>query len=522
MIRECDSDVVCLQEVQCSNASCAEPKSEQLIGGNIKDDARVDKLLERIKGFLKSNLGENSSSSVSEHQKLCDALSGKVFEPATVSKCQKHLKMLYDSPTPQNVKIVIVKKMKIPIFVDGSDIRCKWKQHQSGAAHLPCTDDEEKKNMRQAIASKIQSIEELQKEKKWIESVALSDKPVEQRRHDLLRDPSGSKGAVQIGDHYFLLVVIKAGTVQTGCKLEYALPDLPIYQQIRTQLITVQRIIDLNHIDGDASDGGKTHSNGDLPDSSKLPGGAQAKQSTKAKSDKGKSQEKPAVSAEGNKAVGSKATKSVGGGAAVGGKGAGGGGRQVEEQKDKMKEGRVKCVEKISVRGSDLESVALIQVFALPGLLATALTFLQVSQSDFALVQEMAVQTDEGKSEEDRKKQKNTNRGFGDIAKRRKGSGFLYSPEAYTIELELRSSNEDCIHEIMNCPLADGSSNTLGYLYDVVFLANCQPSSPKDSSDEPQIKRISSQRLTQKVSSTYGIAVLYVVADRAFRSLQRN
>ncbi len=143
----------------------------------------------------------------------------------------------------------------------------------------------------------------------------------------------------------------------------------------------------------------------------------------------------------------------------------------------------------------------------------TALTFLQVSQTDFALVQEMAVQADEAKSEEDRKKQKNTSRGFRDIAKRRKGSGFLYSPEAYTIELELKSSNEDCIHEIMNYPLADGSSDTLGHFYDVVFMANCK--NTKDSSDEPQIKRISTQRITQKVSSTYGIAVLYVVADGA-------
>jgi hypothetical protein len=218
--------------------------------------------------------------------------------------------------------------------------------------------------MRQAIASKNQTIEELQQEKKWIESVAFSDKPVEQRRHDLLRDPSGSKGAVQIGTHYFLLVVIKAGTVQTGCQLEYALPDLPIYQQIRTRLITVQRIIDLNHIDDDASDGGKTHSNGDLPGSS---GGAQAKQSKKSKGDHGKSQEKPAASAGASKAVGSKATKGAGGGGSGGGKGASGGSRQVEDQSDKVKEGRVKCVENISVRGSDLESVALIQVFALPG-----------------------------------------------------------------------------------------------------------------------------------------------------------
>jgi hypothetical protein len=141
---------------------------------------------------------------------------------------------------------------------------------------------------------------------------------------------------------------------------------------------------------------------------------------------------------------------------------------------------------------------------------------MQVSQSDFALVQEMAVQTDEEKSEEDRRKLKNTNKGFRDIAKRRKGSGFLYSPEAYAIELELRSYSEDCIHQIMNCPLADGSDHTLGHFYDVVYLANCQKgSSSKDSSDEPHIKRISSQRITQKVSSTYGIAVLYVVADRA-------
>jgi hypothetical protein len=367
MILECDSDVVCLQEVQCSNATCAEPKSEQLIGGNIKDTARANKLIERIKGFLKSNLGENQSNSVSEYQKLCAALSGKVFEPATVSNRKTELKMLYDSPTPQNVKIVIVKKMKIPIFVDGSDIDCKLKQHQRGTAPLHSTDDLEKKNMRQAIASKNQTIAELQQEKKWIETVAFSDKTLEQRRHDLLRDPSGFKGAVQMGSHYFLLVVIKAGTVQTGCQLEYALPDLPIYQQIRTRLITVQRIIDLNHMDDDASDVGQTHSDGDLPGGSTLPGGTHTKQSKKSKSYNGILQEKPAVSAGANKAVGLKATKCVGEVGSGGGKGGGGGGRRVEDQNGKVKEGRVKCVDKISVRGSDLESVALIQVCALPG-----------------------------------------------------------------------------------------------------------------------------------------------------------
>ena len=66
-------------------------------------------------------------------------------------------------------------------------------------------------------------------------------------------------------------------------------------------------------------------------------------------------------------AVGLKATKCVGEVGSGGGKGGGGGGRRVEDQNGKVKEGRVKCVEKISVRGSDLESVALIQVCAWPG-----------------------------------------------------------------------------------------------------------------------------------------------------------
>jgi hypothetical protein len=301
MIHGCDSDIVCLQEVQCSNASCAEPKSEPLIGANTTEKLKKDevpKIIERIKGFLNSSfLAETPASLIMEHKKLCAVLNAKVLEPGTIIKNQKHLKLLYANPTPQNVKIVILKKIKIPIFVDGKALDAKSKDHPpaEGAEGTGATKTRDKRafenpiesknqsiketELEKKIASKNQSIEELVLEKKWLQAIAFSDKPVEQRRRDLLRDSNGFKQAVQKGTQYFLLVVVKAGTLQQGCSLEYVLPELPVYQQKRT-LITVQRIIDLNHYDSHG-----------------------------------------------------------------------------------VREAKVKCVESLSVSGSDLESVAMIQVF---------------------------------------------------------------------------------------------------------------------------------------------------------------
>lgn len=161
-------------------------------------------------------------------------------------------------------------------------------------------------------------------------------------------------------------------------------------------------------------------------------------------------------------------------------------------------------------------------------------------------------------------------------SKRLSATGFLYSKDAYAVEQELKSLNEDCLHEIMNFPLlraqdrrnaevvgkakvvgkkagggvlqrAESSSahstaseplsvnqvimtraliysafeltqlqpdaeKTLGHVYDVVYLANCQPYKDKNSNvpDEPEVKRLSSKS-SKIVSTTYGIAVLYAV-----------
>jgi hypothetical protein len=145
------------------------------------------------------------------------------------------------------------------------------------------------------------------------------------------------------------------------------------------------------------------------------------------------------------------------------------------------------------------------------------LTNLQVSQDDFNLVKDMAVQSEETKAEkpdEDKKEKKKTSSEGWDDAKKNRGNGFLYSPEAYAVEQELKSAYEDSIHEIMNCPLAHDSQETLGHIYDVVFVANCQGQDAKANNSEvadvPCVKRVSTQRIQQKVSSTYGIAVLYV------------
>ncbi len=114
--------------------------------------------------------------------------------------------------------------------------------------------------------------------------------------------------------------------------------------------------------------------------------------------------------------------------------------------------------------------------------------------------------------EKDSQDKKKSNSEGWDDAKKFKGNGFLYSPEAYAVEQELKSSYEDGIYEIMNCPLAQNSQETLGCTYDVVFLANCQGQDAKaDNSkvvDVPCVNRVSTQRIQQKVSSTYGIAIL--------------
>jgi hypothetical protein len=84
--------------------------------------------------------------------------------------------------------------------------------------------------------------------------------------------------------------------------------------------------------------------------------------------------------------------------------------------------------------------------------------------------------------------------------------GFLYSKPAYVVEQELKSAKEDGIYEIMNSPIP-GGKGTLGQIYDVVFLANCQKKSDVKGDmfkDEPGAKRSANGA----VKATYGVAVL--------------
>ncbi len=137
---------------------------------------------------------------------------------------------------------------------------------------------------------------------------------------------------------------------------------------------------------------------------------------------------------------------------------------------------------------------------------------IQVSQEHFKLVQEMSNQNEDTKADEEKREKKATKKGTKgwDDAKKKQVNGFLYSPEAYAVEKELQSPYEDSIHEIMNCPVRAGCEATLGHIYDVVYLANCKGQDPQN--DEPEVKRLSSssRKDVQKLSSTYGIAVLYV------------
>ena len=308
MIAESDADVVCLQEVQCSNVSAAalnSDSSKNLIGRhapNVTED-EADKikrtsasLIERVISLLSPVLVENPDNFDREKSKMSNMLKGKVIEPATTQDLT-HLKMFYEEPSRRNVKIVVVKKIKIPIFVDTKQIKGK----------------------------QTRTADELLHEANWLKSIAHSDKPVDQRRCDLLRDYNGCKLAVPKGSDYFLLVVIKSGTVCEGCQLEYVLPELPIYSRTPVT-ITVKRIIDLNYHD-------ETEKSGQPPLKSggKAQGGGKAKKEGAAAKDGGKAHDK------------------------------------AKKEGVAAKDGaKVRCVESMSVKGCGFESVALIQVMPPP------------------------------------------------------------------------------------------------------------------------------------------------------------
>ena len=274
MISGFDADFVCLQEVQCSNASVAELKPEPLIG-RIKDgltedqkkerQALADSLRDRVKSLISprcmSENPENVISVLSEQKKLSAVLhkNSKILEPAEIGtkSVMKHLTMFYENPSSQNVKAVIVKKIKIPIFAypEPSDPNGNLQQREKLQL------SQENEELLQKLKKTSHENQELLQEKrgllqktKWLTSVAFSEKPVEQRRRDILRDSNGFK---TVGCQYFLLVVIKAGTISVGCELDYVQPGLPIYNQER-HCVKVESIVDFNNGDGsNVKDGGK-------------------------------------------------------------------------------------------------------------------------------------------------------------------------------------------------------------------------------------------------------------------------
>lgn len=260
MISGFDADFVCLQEVQCSNASVAELKPEPLIG-RIKDgltedqkkeqQALAESLRDRVKSLISphcmSENPENVISVLSEQKKLSAVLgkNSKILEPAEIGtkSVMKHLKMFYENPSSQNVKAVIVKKIKIPIFA--------YPKPSDSNGNLQQQDKQQTSQENQEL---LQEKRGLLQKTKWLTSVAFSEKPVEQRRRDILRDSNGFK---IVGCQYFLLVVIKAGTISVGCELDYVQPGLPIYNQER-HCVKVESIVDFNNGDGaNVKDGGK-------------------------------------------------------------------------------------------------------------------------------------------------------------------------------------------------------------------------------------------------------------------------
>jgi hypothetical protein len=275
MISSLMADVVCLQEVACSNAIFAEfqQTSQDFL---IRNDSLRDNV---INAFEKIIFEENSERRASEFNKLSAILKCKFPHPNTLTL--KKLNKFYSSPREQNVKAIIVKKFKIPIFEDiaskerqeapkNDDPKVKELQlsreieklkQKVRHLHVVATSDKSVDRRRQDIREdpliKEKQLanynQELRDKIKWLQELVSSDKNLEQRQRDILRHSKANPTPKIVGYRFFLLVVIKSGVLKQGCTLDYVIPELPIFKQSRTP-ITIKCIVNLNHYD-DAVDG---------------------------------------------------------------------------------------------------------------------------------------------------------------------------------------------------------------------------------------------------------------------------
>ena len=275
MISSLMADVVCLQEVGCSNAMCAELQQtaqEPLIGNN---SLRANV----INAFEKIKFEENPERRASEFNKLSAILQCKFPHPNTLS--WKKLSKFYSSPRVENVKAIIVKKLKIPIFEDSvskerqeapkkDDPKAKEQQlsreieelkqkvkHLHVVASSDKSVDQRRREIKEDPRIKEKQLasdnQDLRQKVKWLQEVVSSDKNLEQRQRDILRHSKAAPTPKIAGYRFFLLVVIKSGVLEQGCTLDYVIPELPIFKQKRVP-VTIKSIVNLNHYDDAVDD----------------------------------------------------------------------------------------------------------------------------------------------------------------------------------------------------------------------------------------------------------------------------
>ena len=313
MISSFRADVVCLQEVGCSNAQSAElqqnVQSEPLIGRTgalatkVSDlaQSRIDNVTNVLKPlFVAENIEKREKN---EFNKMSAILKSKFLLPNSLNGLSTQQ---YSSPSRDNVRAIIIKKIKVPILEDLIPKVCdeKPKTVESNAREKQLMQEiqelKKRVNHLQAVACSDTSLEQRSRDIKvdpkfqdrrlisdnqelkqkiiWLQQVASSNLSVEQRKRSI-QQPKAAPASKIVGCRYFILVVIKSGILEKDYDLDYVIPELPIFKQERVS-VKIRNIISLNDESVDDSQNVKSSSGvarqktkGEGSNQAKLPSG---------------------------------------------------------------------------------------------------------------------------------------------------------------------------------------------------------------------------------------------------------
>jgi hypothetical protein len=277
MINSFRADIICLQEVGCSNAQSAElqqnAQSEPLIGrtGELATKAFAQSRIDNVANVLKPLfVAENTEKrDKNEFDKMSAILKSKFLQPNSLSGLSTKL---YASPSKDNVRAIIIKKIKVPILEDlipkvrdekpkavESNAREKQlireiqelKQRVNHLQAVACSDTSLEQRSRDINVDPkfqdkrlISDNQELKQTIKWLQEVASSNLSVEQRKR-FIQQPKAAPASKIVGCRYFILVVIKSGILEKDYDLDYVIPELPIFKQKRIS-VKIRNIISLN------------------------------------------------------------------------------------------------------------------------------------------------------------------------------------------------------------------------------------------------------------------------------------